>query len=190
MRKLDHCAGGLQAFMSRVTLVIPVTRREGSTQATSSPCPPPESPLKTNFVRSVSDLATATVIPGASLLSGMQQPSGEKQDILRHMTFVYLPDGLGGRATTMLFTGVNMQVVNRVGLLIVNNCTSFGGIVGPRDSMTSAPCASVTGASENLASTRGASVRGGRSNTATGDHSPVSGGILRSVSHDHNCRGG
>ncbi len=68
--------------------------------------------MKTHLVHPVSALATATVILGACLLSGMQQPAGEKQDILRHMTIVYLDDGQGGTAKTIRFTGVNVQVVN------------------------------------------------------------------------------
>ncbi len=47
--------------------------------------------MKTHIIHPVSALATATVILGACLLSGMQSPGGlnnEKQDILRHMTIV------------------------------------------------------------------------------------------------------
>jgi len=71
--------------------------------------------MQTHLVHPVSALAGATVILGACLLSGMQSPGGmndEKRDILRHMTIVYLPDGLGGTAKTIRFTGVNVQVVN------------------------------------------------------------------------------
>ena len=71
--------------------------------------------MKTRLAHPVSALVGATVILGACLLSGMQSPAGlgqEKQDILRHMTIVYLPDGLGGTAKTIRFTGVNVQVVN------------------------------------------------------------------------------
>ena len=54
--------------------------------------------MKTHLIHPVSALATATVILGACLLSGMQSPAGmndEKQDILRHMTIVWLDDGQG-----------------------------------------------------------------------------------------------
>ncbi len=181
--------------------------------------------MKTHLVHPVSALAGATVILGACLLSGMQQPAGEKQDILRHMTIVYLDDGQGGTAKTIRFTGVNVQVVNglkstngfpgdpdsvdllntvvnSVGNLVVgynelgnplgfgddrtgshnivvghgNNYTSFGGFVGPRDNMISAPFASVTGGQRNRASGLGASVSGGSQNLASGRFSSVSGG--------------
>ena len=68
--------------------------------------------MKTHLIHPLSALAGATVILGACLLSGMQQPAGEKQDILRHMTIVWLDDGQGGTAKTIRFTGVNVQIVN------------------------------------------------------------------------------
>jgi len=63
----------------------------------------------------------------------MQQPAGEKQDILRHMTIVYLPDGLGGTAKTIRFTGVNVQVVN--GLKSTNGFPGNPDSVDPMDTM-------------------------------------------------------
>jgi len=86
--------------------------------------------MKTHLVHPVSALATATVILGACLLSGMQSPGGmndEKRDILRHMTIVYLDDGQGGTAKTIRFTGVNVQVVNGLG--------STNGFPGDPDSV-------------------------------------------------------
>ena len=72
--------------------------------------------MKTQLIHPVSALAGATVILGACLLVGMQQPSGtisiKNREILRHMSIVYLPDGLGGTAKTIRFTGVNVQIVN------------------------------------------------------------------------------
>ena len=50
-----------------------------------------------------------------------------------------------------------------------NNHTSFGGIVGPHDSMISAPFASVSGGRSNTASGYWSSVSGGTNNTASGD---------------------
>ena len=91
--------------------------------------------MKTHLVHPVSALATVTVILGACLLSGMQSPglSNEKQDILRHMTIVYLDDGQGGMAKTIRFTGVNVQVVN--GLKSTNGFPFDPDSVDPLDTV-------------------------------------------------------
>ncbi len=92
--------------------------------------------MKTHVIHPVSAVAGATVILGACLLSGMQSPGGlnnEKQDILRHMTIVYLPDGLGGPAKTIRFTGVNVQVVN--GLKSTNGFPFDPDSVDPLDTV-------------------------------------------------------
>ena len=62
-----------------------------------------------------------------------------------------------------------------------NNHTSFGGIVGPHDSMISAPFASVSGGTRHSAQGNWSSVSGGYNNTASGHWSSVSGGRGRAA---------
>jgi len=190
-----------------VCLVVVVLPGERSTLGASLPFPRSLA-MKTHLVHPVSALAGATVILGACLLSGMQQPAGEKQDILRHMTIVYLPDGQGGTAKTIRFTGVNVQVVNGVGStntvngtgnLIVgynelgnpkgDDRTGSHNIVGGRRNTSSSWGGIVVG-QENAATGQFASVTGGRRNTASGYGSSVSGGYNRSVSGTHDWRAG
>ena len=63
-----------------------------------------------------------------------------------------------------------------------NSYTSFGGFVGPRDNMTSAPFASVTGGQLNMASGISSSVSGGLNNTANGGQASVGGGRSNTAS--------
>jgi hypothetical protein len=112
----------------------------------------------------------------------------------------------------LLFTGMNLQVLNGAGTTPTTNglgnvivgynadvadtrtgshmvvigdnhtYTSYGGIVAGLDNTTTGAYSSVTGGSENTASGTGSSVSGGFSNTASGPSSSVSGGVLNTAS--------
>ena len=51
----------------------------------------------------------------------------EQQEILSHMSIVYLDDGVGGQTKTIRFTGVNVQIVN--GLDFTETQNSVGNLI-------------------------------------------------------------
>lgn len=72
----------------------------------------------------VHPIFAALIIVGLVIagIAGAQQPqrfprlTAEQAEILSHLSIVYLDDGQGGQAKTIRFTGVNVQVVNGLGV--------------------------------------------------------------------------
>ncbi len=118
----------------------------------------------------------------------------EQQEILNHMSIVYLNDGFGGQCKTIRISGVNVQIVNGLGATETANClgnlivgynelgNTFGDdrtgshnvIAGSRNSYSS--YGGLVAAQENTISGAYSSVTGGAGNRAIGELSIVCGG--------------
>jgi hypothetical protein len=119
-----------------------------------------------------------------------------QQEILGHMSIVYLPDGQGGSCKTIRFTDVNVQIVNGMGKTMNTNCVgnlilgynelgnswidlrtgSHNLVVGRQNSYSS--YGGVVVGSDQVATGVHACVLGGKSGRASGDGAVVVGGEL------------
>lgn len=117
----------------------------------------------------------------------------ELRELMAHVSFVDMPDGVGGTVRTLRISGLNVQVVNGLGAtetvngagnLIVgynqgdpwNECSgSHNLVVGWAHSYTS--CGGVVFGFENRITEREATVLGGHTNLAAGEFSTISGGV-------------
>ncbi len=137
-----------------------------------------------------------------------QAYAADKDEILKHMSIVELPiDDKGGKAKTIRFSGVNVQVVNGAGK--TEELNSLGNlVVGYQETRPSGNDRSgshnlVVGGWNNYSIWGGqvvgwhntisgpySTVSGGSNNTASGDVSTVSGGIGNTASGLHSTVSG
>ena len=54
----------------------------------------------------------------------------EQQEILSHMSIVYMSDGQGGMNKTIRFTGTNVQIVNGLGATNGNPANPYASVTG------------------------------------------------------------
>lgn len=120
--------------------------------------------------------ASATPVPSLS---------PDEQEILNHMSIVYLDDGQGGLVKTLDISGINVRIINGLGATATTNGlgnptaddrTGSHNIVAGRMNTFSNAGGLIVGAS-NTISAPWASVSGGSRNTASGYFSSVSGGL-------------
>jgi len=154
-------------------------------------------------------LATARA-QGTMTATRARTLTAEQEEILNHMSIVYLDDGVGGTVKTIRLTGTNWQIVDGsgttggaptgVGNLIVGY-NELRGFAGPNDRTGShnmiggkkqnySSYGGLAAGSDNTISGSFASVTGGQRNTASGPVSSVSGGILNTANGLHSSVSG
>jgi len=145
-------------------------------------------------------LLGSVVVPTATGLQGTITPTrvrtltAEQEEILSHMSIVYLDDGQGGTVKTVDISGVNVRIHNGLGatngyptdpdsidpgLTVTNglgNLIVGYSVSGGRGSTASGNLASVAGGSYNMASGAYACISGGRDNLASGICTGIRGG--------------
>ena len=108
----------------------------------------------------------------------------EQQEILSHLSIVYLDDGQGGMAKTIRASGVNVQVVNGVG--VTETANSVGNIIvgyseQPSAAFDRSGSHNLVGGVRNEYAAFGGLLLG-RDNKVAGNHSSILGGKLNHVS--------
>ena len=145
-------------------------------------------------------VASATAMQGSRTIAKIRTLTAEQEEILSHMSIVYLNDGQGGTVKTLRIGGINVQIVNDsgttdgapdgLGNLIVgynelrgagdDRTGSHNLVTGRRNNYTS--FGGLIVGMQNEISGRWSSVSGGLSNTAIGEYSSVSGGNSNTAS--------
>jgi len=152
---------------------------------------------------------TANGTAGPQLEQGYSSTlTAEQQEILNHLSIVYLDDGQGGLVKTVQLTGANLRIVNGLGAtdtangvgnlivgynelgnLLGDDRTGSHNIVGGSLNSFSSAGGLVVGHS-NFVSSLWASVSGGKDNEAFGLYSSVSGGWTNKAGYLSSVSGG
>jgi len=145
-------------------------------------------------------IVPAAAAQGSVSATRVRTLTAEQEEILSHMSIVYLDDGVGGAVKTIRLTGANWQIVDGsgttdgaptgVGNLIVgynelrgtgDDRTGSHNMVGGKEQSYTRFGGLVVGR-RNAITGNGATVSGGRDSTASGDYSSVSGGAFNTAS--------